>query len=542
MSLRDRLVLPRFVLPIIVIVSALAVLVGCSSTPSATPPPSGSFSNKDLDGTYVFSTSGSDSSGNTSFFTMAGTITADGNGGISTGTIDINDSDGGVQSFGQSISASSKYSVGVDGRGKINLVNTALGTITFDFVLNSSSGGLITEFDGNGTGSGTLDAQSAAITQTQLAQGFAFSLSGFDSTETSPLIGAGAFTLGSDGTVTAGTGVSDFNDAQIPRVDQGLSGSVTLGSSGSSGTAQFSTALGVLNFNFYVVDASHLKLIETDPLPSAVLSGDVFLQASIPTGTLAFTMFGDSTSTGPLALGGLMTSSGPGVTTNGLEDYNIGGTLNTTQLPFTLSYTAPVNGRSTLTLTGFAGVGLAAAYPSTGGLLMVSIDSTNSEIASGSAYAVTNPQLGAPPQGYGLNFTGSNSGGFEVDDIAEFTTSASTGPTGLVDENDQGSTQPVQAITNSLSAFSQDSPVTGRGEATFANSNGILFDVIFYTIGDGSNSIFIETDNTQVAVGIFQLQNSGAKAAAATAHRVAVHPLVMPHLSARHRAPAVHPK
>jgi hypothetical protein len=539
MSLRNRPVLPRLVLPIIL--SSLAVLAGCgSSTPSATPPPSGSFSKSDLNGTYVFSTSGSDGSGY--LFTMAGTITADGNGGISGGTIDINDSDiqlsAPVQLFGQAISASSNYTVGVDGRGKINLVNTPLGTIVFDFVLNSSSGGLITEFDANGTGSGTIEAQSAAITQSQLEQSFAFSLSGFDLGD-NLLGGAGAFTLGSDGTIASG-GVYDFNDAQLPYVGQPLSGSVTLGSGGSSGTAQLSTVFGLLNFNFYVVDASHLKLIETDPLPYSVLSGDVFLQASIPTGTLVFTMAGYSTSSGPLALGGFMTSSGAGQTTNGLEDANIGGTVSSAQLPFTLNYTAPVSGRSTMTLTNFAGPGTFAIYPSSGGLLMEGIDST--AVASGIAYAQTNGALGAPPQGYGLNFTGLNSNGpFEVDDIAEFVTSSSTGPTGLVDENDQGTPQSPQAISSNVSVFSQDDPVTGRGEAQFANSSGILFDVIFYTI-DGSNSIFIETDTTQVSAGMFQLQNSGAKAAAGTAHPINVHPIVMVRPALRHRTTTVHPK
>ena len=171
---------------------------------------------------------------------------------------------------------------------------------------------------------------------------------------------------------------------------------------------------------------------------------------------------------------------------------------------------------------------------------MEGIDST--AVASGIAYAQTNGALGAPPQGYGLNFTGLNSNGpFEVDDIAEFVTSSSTGPTGLVDENDQGTPQSPQAISSNVSVFSQDDPVTGRGEAQFANSSGILFDVIFYTI-DGSNSIFIETDTTQVSAGMFQLQNSGAKAAAGTAHPINVHPIVMVRPALRHRTTTVHPK
>jgi hypothetical protein len=533
MSLRNRSVLP-------IILSAIAVLAGCgSSTPAPVPPPSGGFSNSDLNGTYVFSTSGSDPNGY--FFTMAGTLVANGSGGITGGTIDINDSDTQVstpfQAFGQAISGSSTYTVGVDGRGKINLVDTALGTVTFAFVLNSSAGGLITEFDGHGSGSGTLELQSATITQAQLAQGYAFSIGGFDS-NSGVLSGAGAFTLNSSGLIT--TGVHDFNDSAILYPSLNLGGNVTLGSGGGSGTAQLITSLGTLNFNFYVVDATHLKFIETDPLIAPVLSGDVFLQASMPTGTLVFTMAGDSGS-GPIALGGFMTSSGPGQATAGSEDLNIGGSeISTAPVPFTLSYTAPVNGRSALSLTDFTGPETLAVYPSSGGLLMLGMD--NTAVASGVAYTQTNAALGAPPQGYGLNLSGENiSGEYELDDNAEFVTSASTGPTGLLDENDQGTTVPVQTIAAAYSAFGQDSPLTGRGEAGFGtNANVGLFDLIFYSV-DGSNAIFIESDEGQVAIGTFQLQtSSGSKA---VAHPVIVHPVVLPHASVRRaHGTAIHPK
>ena len=84
MSLRNRLVLS-------VIVCSLVVLAGCggSSYNGSTPPPTGSFSNSDLNGTYVFSVTGSDV--NFAFLTMVGTLTANGSGGITGGTVDIND-------------------------------------------------------------------------------------------------------------------------------------------------------------------------------------------------------------------------------------------------------------------------------------------------------------------------------------------------------------------------------------------------------------------------------------------------------------------
>src|ERR1700678_3151629 len=84
MSLRNRFVLMS-------VLATLAVLMGCSSTNKAAPPPTGGFSNTNLSGTYVFSTSGSDASG--AFLTMLGSFTACGctAGTISTGSVVMND-------------------------------------------------------------------------------------------------------------------------------------------------------------------------------------------------------------------------------------------------------------------------------------------------------------------------------------------------------------------------------------------------------------------------------------------------------------------
>lgn len=535
MSLRNHLAL-------LILICTLAVLAGCggSSSPPATPPPGGGFSNSSLKGTYVFSTSGSDING--FFFTMAGVFTANGSGGITSGTIDINDSDTNVsspvQSFGQAISTSSSYTVGVDGRGKISIPGTLLGTITFDFVLNSPAGGLIIEFDKYGSGSGSLELQTATVTQAQLAQGYAFSLSGFDAND-HVLSSAGAFTLDANGNITT-TGVYDVNDNQAVSTSQPLTGSVTVGTGGGSGSAAFSTVLGALTFHFYVVDATHFKFIETDPLAAPVVSGDIFQQhAAIPTGTLVFTMAGeDVTTQQPLVFGGFMTSSSPGQISNGSEDANVAGAV-ATQVAFSLNYTAPVNGRSTMALSTFTGGPTAlAVYPSSGGLLMLEID--NGAVSSGVAYVQSATSLTAAPQGYGLNLSainGSTSTTFELDDIAEFKTAASGGPTGLLDENDQGSPIAPQVITNS-STLGPDSsnPATGRGVATFCSgtcSTNTLFDLIYYTV-DGTNTIFIEADSTQLGAGAFQLQSSsGAKAAAAGTRPLLVHPVVMPHSALR---------
>ena len=63
------------------LVAMLAVLAGCggsSGTANPVAPPSGGFSNSNLNGTYVFSISGTDVNGTP--YAMVGTFTANGSG------------------------------------------------------------------------------------------------------------------------------------------------------------------------------------------------------------------------------------------------------------------------------------------------------------------------------------------------------------------------------------------------------------------------------------------------------------------------------
>src|SRR5271169_6591435 len=176
MSLRNRLVLP-------LIFSSLAILAGCGGSGGAKiiPPPGGSFSKSNLNGTYVFSVTGTDQGA--APYAIVGAFTADGNGGIKGGTLDINDAAGG-QVSNAPISAGT-YTVGVDGRGTTTLVNsTGFGNVTLDFVLEDSSHGLVTEFDSNASGSGTLDVQTSG---TSPAGTYAFSFSGYTNPPGNPL-------------------------------------------------------------------------------------------------------------------------------------------------------------------------------------------------------------------------------------------------------------------------------------------------------------------------------------------------------------------
>lgn len=499
--------------------STLALLVGCgSSSPTPVAPPSGGFSASNLNGTYVFSSTGLDASGG--FLAIAGSVVTNGSGGITGGSLDIVGQDViPTTPVAQPITGGS-YTVTADGRGQLKL-----GTVTLDFVLTSSSHGLITEFDGNGSGSGTIDLQSS-VTLAQLAGSYAFSLAGADSSFF-PTATAGSFALDATGDVTGG--VQDFNDADTPILAEAiLPGTATLGTGTGPGSITLTTSsFGALTFDYYPIDATHMKIIETDDIQ--ILAGDAFSQtgATIPTGSMVFTVAGlGAGGTSTIAAGGLMTSvDGAGTFTGGLEDLNSNGDL-LPQLGFsgTPAAAASVGGRVIVNFSGFSPAIQYVIYPSSGGVLMLETDGL--AITSGAAFAQTS-QTFAASQGYGLNISAFNTGGFEEDDIAEFTTTSS-GFTGIADINDQG-TQLLHGHALS-GTYTPDSPATGRGEA--ATTNFINF--TFYVV-NSSTVLFLETDSNQIGAGTIEVQSGSASPGMAQARIATVHPVARAHAALRRK-------
>jgi hypothetical protein len=502
----------------LVLISALSMLLflaACGgSSPKVVPPPSGGFSNSNLNGTYVFSVSGSDVVNGT-FFAAIGTLVANGSGGLTGGSFDFIDPASGV-STSNTVSGGT-YQVGMDGRGTATLP----GNLGLDFVLTSSSHGLVIRFDGNGTGSGTLDLQGATTAPTG---SYSFSLAGVDNTGLNPFNSVGSFTLDSTGVIVAGTGVQDFNDHYTISSETGLtalplSGSVISGANGAVLTT--GSTFGTLTFDVFPVDSTHLKLVETDGIE--FLAGDAFTQqTNMPAaGQLVFTMAGFDVNQLFFAAGGFLTSDGTSQITTGLEDINDGGSVAQT-IPTLSNFSSTGNGRFTVTLNGIfngsASVGsyTFAAYPTqNGGIQLLEID--GSGITSGTMYAQTSTSL-STPQGYGLDLTGADSSGNEVDEIAEFT-AQNGGVSGIADINDGGSLSVRQGLGDS-STYTLDTPATGRGEVSTSQ-----FGLVFYVV-DSSNVIFIETDSSPVGLGTFQLQNaSGTLSAQST--------ISMHHASAR---------
>ena len=532
---------------------ALTFLVACGggngnpAPGNPTPPPTGSLTNSELKGTYVFSISGVDASNQP--YAMAGTFAANGagnacstKGAITAGTFDINDfADFNPPAAGIQITGGN-YCVQSDGRGQLTIttnVGQGFPNLTFDFVLQDNTHGLITEFDTFGSGSGTIDLQSA----TSIGAGsYAFLISG-DTSSGTAFATAGNFTVGAGGAITAGA--ADCNDgAAAFYANEPLSGTVVAASSSAPATTLTASSCTGQAFDVFPIDSTHMKIIQMDSTASQ--SGDIFSQSApaMPVGTLAFTLQGLVATTGaPFAAGGFLVTDSTGDLANtSTEDFNEGGTLSpASPQAFSGTYTATTGNTGRFTLggfTGFTGGSSYAAYPSSGGVLLLELDTAG--LTSGAAFTQTPSASFATGVGYGLNLSGTNLGMStgtvsEVDDIAEFTaTSSGTAISGLIDEN---------STVGGASTYGQpfDGTYTliggGRGQilAPPANSttgldtlNGDL-DLLFYTV-DGTTFPFMEYDAGQVATGVFVQQSATTSSATAHAHALFVpHPLVHPH-------------
>ena len=414
------------------------------------PPPTGTFTNASLNGPFAFSYTGSDGGG---FLAVAGSFQADGSGHITSGMQDINSGFGIITNS----PITGTYVVRADGRGSANL-NSPAGNSVLEFVIVSSGHALITRFDANASGSGTLDLQTtSAFSNAALAGSFAFSLSGIDSVN-NPLAVAGNFTANAAGAIT--TGIDDSNDNGGIITNDPLTGSIPVSASGR-GAATLNTIRGILTFAFYVVDANHLKLVEVDN--SLALGGEAFRQtgpfsnASV-TGPFAFTLAGaDVISAGPFVAGGVLTSNGAGTITSGTEDFNDAGTI-TTNIGLTGNYTMAANGRGTLTIATGSGTFTFVIYPTSAGVLALETDIRF--VTSGTALQQQTAAFGNGSLSgtYGMNFTAISSSSGEVDSAAQFTADGAGSLTGIIDLNNNGAITLASRSPGPLPSMATDAP------------------------------------------------------------------------------------
>jgi len=344
------------------------------------------FSNANLNGQYAFSLKGSSPNGP---FVAAGTLQADGQGNISSGILDSNNSV--AASANQAFTGT--YSIGPDGRGSA-VVTGAVNT-TFNFVLTAGGDGVITQFDPATAATGIVKKQDAsAFTAAAFNGPFAFSLSGFDMGAMGNVFPMGIVgQLNPNGAGNIASGQGDINDAGNYSGLFTISGTYSVPNNGRGLLTLHDPFGDTLDFALYMISSNQALLISLDAAPGLVgtatrQSGG--LGTSSLQGNYVFSQDGITSDDAfnvdffPFASVGVMHADGAGNISNGEMDVNDTNLGISQALTFSGSYSATSTGRGTATLTSANGTSNYVIYlvsPTTGYFLQTD----NSAVVTGIA-------------------------------------------------------------------------------------------------------------------------------------------------------------
>jgi hypothetical protein len=539
-------------------------------------------------GTYILQAQGADNGGVTGY-QFAGAIVLDGNGNVTSGEQTINFFDANFRvnalvSKSDAITGGS-YFLGSDGRGTITIETTDTdigysgatpgnGVETFAFVYLSSSQALISQMDlGSATtgasATGTLDLQTSTAAP---AGAYAFVVSGTDVVKAEPVAFGGVFNVDSATGISGNGSVTDEILAKkVAATALGLSGTLTAPDQFGGFTLNLTVPFGTANkpipvqFEGYIVDAAHIKLIESDDISGNAAAFGTTAGFAIGQGTAAGN-FNDASFSGTYAFGvtgvdlsvnnpgyipftstavSLFTADGAGCQTdscNGYTDTFL--QLNCAQLTctkgqeipgaqisyaFTGGYSVdstgssdPGTGRGSLNsitfppalkpaysptvffyLTGLTGTGEPAALVLAGG------DSHYPSVGTGIAYLQSG--TAAFTGDYGFSFTQLNSTG-ENDGTAQLNANPTATPpvSGLADVNIDFGADQDQPFTGTFSTPTAAAPFAGSLLGTIS-ANSVVFSpqiaVDNYFI-DSGHGFWIETDlisqqSGQVSLGYY---------------------------------------
>ncbi|HTU32241.1 MAG TPA: hypothetical protein VMF66_00400 [Candidatus Acidoferrum sp.] len=465
------------------------------------------YSDASLRGPFAFTYIGDDATG---FRAVAGRFVADGAGDIQGGLED-------VDSFGSPLESAvpiigGNYTVGPDGRTSA-VINTNHGTEHWQFVLTSTSHALLIRFDSNTTGYGTIDQQNLndLANLSVISGNYVFRAEGGDASF-NPLVIAGRFTADGAGGIPQAASILDENDnGTVKAADTSLNGSYSFDATNSGsgrGTLTLTSAsTGQLQFIFYVIDNTHLYIVEADK--AAYLAGEVdsgaagssFNVGELSAANYVFTVGGNSTA-GAYAAGGEFTSDGNGNITSGALDTDNAGTIPSTP-PVSISastYTVdPTTGRVDLNLGSLQ----FAAYPTASNTaLVLELDLTAT--SSGKAYVQTAVptsiagNFGLTLRGQGVFYNNPALYQSDVEGEGVFSTTI----TGTLDINNYG-TSPISGdlLVGTSSPLAVPGS-NGRGTATLAPTNPpATYSLVLYWI-DANTAVIVGQDTTRVLTGI----------------------------------------
>ena len=305
----------------------------------------GTTNNGKLSGNYAFSVRGFDTSG---LFVAAGSFFADGNGNISAGVMDINDTTG---SFPINQTFNGTYSVGTSGLGFLtfNIAPPGTGSRTFAFSITAGGNANIIEFDDSKGGFSNGSARNSGVllkqTVSALTNNYAFGFVGIDSSK-NRFGQAGQFTI--SGSNVSGT--LDSDDAGLVSSNVGFTGTYTLASNGRG-----TITIGADSYVFYVVNASQLLALEIDPFSPGLhpLVSGTMLQQTASSGFAGNSVFELAALEGSTTESQIGQFMGSGGTFSVTSDQNTASTL--TSPSGTGTYSIGTNGRVMLATTTSSG-------------------------------------------------------------------------------------------------------------------------------------------------------------------------------------------
>jgi hypothetical protein len=428
----------------------------------------------------------------------------------------------------------------LDGRVSILLpLSTAGNNIAASFTLQATLAtnqhALLINFDNTFTASGTLDAQNITSFGAGLTNRYAFQYFGIDQ-NVNPVTVAGTFLASNNSCLPVNNPNSPVNTQDFTYVplnsntltvvtnDITLSGVCTNPDTtfGRGTITMNSDDLGTINFSYYMIDQTHLKLVEIDPAQPYVLYGEAFggpLATTPLNGGVALT-FGGAANNAPYAGGAVFTINAATVTSGGALDINNSGGAGT-QIDSAITSGSYANvltegnvpARYTLSLTTSKGTVLFAAYtfvtPQNTGAELVEIDTNNGiDGASGTAYQ--RGSVSTVQGSFALNLSGvgsaKNQAAFEQDITGELgLVNNSTTLTGILDINNGG---PIPGVPVQSSSTLTAPAANGRGTAQVnASGSGVTakFNLVYYQI-DSNTELLLDADTNRVASGMLLRQ------------------------------------
>jgi hypothetical protein len=493
------------------------------------------YSDASLTGPFAFAYSGDNSTG---FFAVAGSFVTDGSGTIVSGVEDSTSFSIGVST---SIALNGNYVVGPDGRGTLTLSSGSQTVGTLEFALTTNQHADVIRFDRNVTGSGSIDQQNLndlTVSPSVISGPYVISIAGGDSSFR-PMGLAGKFSANGSGAIpTAGT--TTILDAKINGAattsDTSLTGSYafdgTRAGTGRGTIMMTSTTTSSLEYAFYIVDSTHLHLVEIDPrdfLAGEMFSapaGNSFTTAELAAGRYPFTNGGTSVSSGgtpsptAYASGGVFVSDGAGNITSGVADVNNGGMVQSASALGSCAYTVDkTTGRIDLKLftgSGACPAGASASVAefamyqtSQGTAVMLELDAAAT--ANGTAY----PQqiTPAPVTGIfalvlgGQGIFHSSPASYPPDASGQMTLTGTGVSAGNLDINTFNSVFPSDPADTVNSSIVVPDATLGRGTATIECTNpAVTFKLAYYTV-DGNRALLLGLDTVRTVTGAVSRQS-----------------------------------